>query len=121
MNMDNSERVKIEEGLSRKLRNSVACEGRDCVERCEVFRKWQARMGMARFELKPLNQNVSETLKAKLSAENRVNPSFTFTDQNGGICIGWMGQTLTVASIWLPRKLEKIEKKRKYFLFGFLI
>ena len=121
MNMDNSERVKIEEGLSRKLRNSVACEGRDCVERCEVFRKWQARMGMARFELKPLNQNVSETLKAKLSAENRVNPSFTFIDQNGGICIGWMGQTLTVASIWLPRKLEKIEKKRKYFLFGFLI
>ena len=100
MNRDNSERVKIEEGLGRKLANSVACEGRDRVERCEVFGKWRARMGMAGFELKPLSQNVSENLKAKLTAENRVNPGFTVTDQNGGVCIGWMGRTLTVASAW---------------------
>ncbi|KAK7853885.1 scarecrow-like protein 8 [Quercus suber] len=100
MKRDNSERVKIEEGLGRKLGNSVACEGRDRVERCEVFGKWRARMGMAGFELKPLSQNVSETLKAKLTAENRVNPGFTVTDQNGGVCIGWMGRTLTVASAW---------------------
>ena len=78
-------------------------------------------MGMAGFELKPFNQNVFETLKAKLTIENRVNPGFTVTDQNDGVCIGWMGRTLTVASIWLPRKLQKIEKKRKYFLFGLLI
>ena len=50
MNRDNSERVMIEEGLSQKLRNSIACEGRDCVERCEVFGKWRAQMGMAGFE-----------------------------------------------------------------------
>ncbi|KAK7853892.1 scarecrow-like protein 8 [Quercus suber] len=100
MKRDNSERVKIEEGLGRKLGNSVACEGRDRVERCEVFGKWRARMGMAGFELKSLSQNVSETLKAKLTAENRVNPGFTVTDQNGGVCIGWMGRTLTVASAW---------------------
>ncbi|KAK9994551.1 hypothetical protein SO802_024254 [Lithocarpus litseifolius] len=100
MKRDNSERVKIEEGLSRKLGNSVACEGRDRVERCEVFGKWRARMGMAGFELKPLSQHVSEAVKAKLTAENRVNPGFTVTDQNGGVCIGWMGRTLTVASAW---------------------
>ncbi|KAM4076326.1 hypothetical protein ACJW30_12G055000 [Castanea mollissima] len=99
MKRDTLERVKIEEGLSRKLGNSVACEGRDRVERCEVFGKWRARMGMAGFELKPLSQKVSETLKAKLT-ENRVNPGFTVTDQNGGVCVGWMGRTLTVASAW---------------------
>ena len=100
MNRENWERVKIEVGLSRKLGNSVACEGRDRVERCEVFGKWRAWIGMAGFELKPLIQNVSENLKAKLTAENRVNLGFTVTDQNGGICIGWMGRTLTIASAW---------------------
>ena len=52
MKRDNLERVKIEEGLSRKLGNLVACEGRDRVERCEVFGKWRAQMGMVGFELK---------------------------------------------------------------------
>ncbi|GMY07292.1 scarecrow-like protein 8 [Fagus crenata] len=91
---DNSDRVKVEEGLSRKLGNSVACEGRDRVERCEVFGKWRARMGMAGFELKPLSQNVSNSLR------NQLKPGFTVKDENGGVCIGWQGRTLTVASAW---------------------
>ena len=70
MKRDNLELVKIKEGLSRKLGNLVACEGRDRVERCEVFGKWRDRMGTAGFKLKPLSKNVSETLKAKLTAEN---------------------------------------------------
>lgn len=97
---DNSERVKVEEGLGRRMINSVACEGRDRVERCEVFGKWRARMGMAGFELKPMNQNVAESMKARLSSGNRVNPGFTVKDENGGVCIGWLGKTLTVASAW---------------------
>uniref|UniRef100_A0A2N9G5Q5 Uncharacterized protein n=1 Tax=Fagus sylvatica TaxID=28930 RepID=A0A2N9G5Q5_FAGSY len=91
---DNSDRVKVEEGLSRKLGNSVACEGRDRVERCEVFGKWRARMGMAGFKLKPLSQNVSNSLR------NKLKPGFTVKDENGGVCIGWQGRTLTVASAW---------------------
>ena len=70
------------------------------MERCEVFGKWRARMGMVGFELKPLSQNVSEKLKAKLTTENRVNLGFTVIDQNSGVCIGWMGRTLTIASAW---------------------
>lgn len=93
---DNSERVRVEEALSRKLVNSVACEGRDRFERCEVFGKWRARMGMAGFELKPLSQNV----KTRVSSGNRVPPGFSVKEENGGICFGWMGRTLTVASAW---------------------
>ncbi|KAJ7969899.1 Scarecrow-like protein [Quillaja saponaria] len=100
MPRDNSERVKVEEGLSRKLGNSVACEGRERVERCEVFGKWRARMGMAGFELKPLSQTVSESMNARLSNGNRVNPGFTVKEENGGIFFGWMGRNLTVASAW---------------------
>ncbi|KAK9181824.1 hypothetical protein WN944_024964 [Citrus x changshan-huyou] len=97
---DHSDRVKVEEGLSRKLANSVACEGRDRVERCEVFGKWRARMRMAGFELKPMSQIIAESMRTRLSSGNRVNPGFTVKEENGGICFGWMGRTLTVVSTW---------------------
>ncbi|KAG5247230.1 scarecrow protein [Salix suchowensis] len=97
---DSSERAKVEEGLGRRIVNSVACEGRDRVERCEVFGKWRARLGMAGFELKPLSQNIAESMKTRLNLANRVNPGFTVKEENGGVCFGWTGKTLTVASAW---------------------
>ncbi|GKV39166.1 hypothetical protein SLEP1_g46975 [Rubroshorea leprosula] len=36
---EQSKRAKVEEVVSRRITNSVACEGRDTVERCEVFGK----------------------------------------------------------------------------------
>ena len=95
-----SERVKLEKGLSRKLVNSIACEGRDRVERCEVFGKWKARASMAGFRLKEMNRRIAELIQARLNQGNRVNPGFTVKEENGGICFGWMGRTLTVASAW---------------------
>ncbi|KAI8008078.1 Scarecrow-like protein 8 [Camellia lanceoleosa] len=97
---ESSERVRIEEGLSRKMANSVACEGRDRVERCEVFGKWRARMGMAGFEPKPLSQHVTDSLLARVNSGTRGNPGFTVKEENGGVWFGWMGRTLTVASAW---------------------
>ncbi|KAK7380358.1 hypothetical protein VNO78_32866 [Psophocarpus tetragonolobus] len=100
-NSNNSDRVRVEEGLSRKLQNTVACEGRDRVERCEVFGKWRARMSMAGFELKPLSQSMAESIKSRLtSANNRMNSGLTVKEESGGICSGWMGRTLAVASAW---------------------
>ncbi|KAL7586398.1 scarecrow-like protein 8 [Lactuca sativa] len=97
---DNSERVKIEEGLSRKMMNSVACEGRDRVERCEVFGKWRARMSMAGFEPKAMSQLRAETLVSKVNSGTRGHPGFTVKEEAGGINFGWMGRSLTVASAW---------------------
>ncbi|XP_004308059.1 PREDICTED: scarecrow-like protein 8-like [Fragaria vesca subsp. vesca] len=96
---DHPDRAKAEEALSRKLANSVACEGRDRVERCEVFGKWRARMGMAGFELRAMSQSVTESLK-RLSSGKCVNPGFTVKEQNGAVCFGWISRTLTVASAW---------------------
>ncbi|KAM0023837.1 putative transcription factor GRAS family [Helianthus debilis subsp. tardiflorus] len=96
--MDNSKRVKIEEGLSRRIVNSVACEGRDRVERCEVFGKWRARMRMAGFESNPVSD--TELLLSKLKFGTRGNQGFTVKEESGGICIGWLGRTLTVVSAW---------------------
>ncbi|XP_060203702.1 scarecrow-like protein 8 [Lycium barbarum] len=97
---DNTERVRIEEGLSRKMANSVACEGRDRVERCEVFGKWRARMSMAGFGPRPVGELVANSPRSKLNSGTRGNPGFTVNEQSGGICFGWMGRTLTVASAW---------------------
>lgn len=97
---DNSERVKIEEGLSRRMVNSVACEGRDRVERCEVFGKWRARMSMAGFEPKVMSQLGAESLVLKVNSVTRGNPGFTAKEDAGGISFGWMGRSLTVASAW---------------------
>ncbi|KAI9161742.1 hypothetical protein LWI28_020292 [Acer negundo] len=95
---ESTDRVKVEQGLGRKLANSVACESRDRVERCEVFGKWRARMSMAGFELKPMSNSIAESMRSRLG--NRVNPGFTIKEENGGVCFGWMCRTLTVASAW---------------------
>ncbi|KAI4331810.1 hypothetical protein L6164_016765 [Bauhinia variegata] len=36
----------------------------------------------------------------RLNPVKPINPGFTVKEGNGGICFGWMGQTLTVASPW---------------------
>lgn len=94
------ERARIEEAVGRKIGNSVACEGRERVERSEVFGKWRARMSMAGFQAVSMSQSVAESLRAKLNSGTRGNPGFTVCEQSGGICFGWMGRTLTVASAW---------------------
>ncbi|CAN8302162.1 unnamed protein product [Cochlearia groenlandica] len=98
----NSDRAKVEEGIGRKLINAVACEGVDRLERCEVFGKWRMRMSMAGFELMPSSEKIAESMKSRLSNGNgnRVHPGFTVKEDNGGVCFGWMGRTLAVASAW---------------------
>ncbi|EYU25126.1 hypothetical protein MIMGU_mgv1a0036911mg, partial [Erythranthe guttata] len=97
---ENPDRVRIEEGLSRKISNSVAGEGRDRVERCEVLGKWRARMSMAGFQPRKMSQLAVESLRSKLNSGTRGNPGFSVNEESGGICFGWMGRILTVASAW---------------------
>ncbi|KAL8210877.1 hypothetical protein R6Q57_005314 [Mikania cordata] len=97
---DNPERVKIEEGLSRRIMNTVACEGRDRVERCEVLGKWRARMRMAGFEQKPVSQATVDSLLLKVNSGTRGNPGFTVKEDSGGVSFGWLGRSLTIVSAW---------------------
>jgi len=96
MDRDSYERLKLDKGLSRKMRNAVACEGRDRVERCEVFGKWRARMSMSGFRLNPMSPKLTESITSRLIQGSRI----TVHEENGGVCFGWMGRTLTVASSW---------------------
>ncbi|GER46675.1 scarecrow-like transcription factor SCL8-L protein [Striga asiatica] len=97
---DSSDRVRIEEGLGRRMVNAVAREGLDRVERCEVFGKWRARMCMAGFEPRRMSRLVVDSLRAKLNSGTRGNPGFSVSEESGGVGFGWMGRNLTVASAW---------------------
>ncbi|KAF6157688.1 hypothetical protein GIB67_037261 [Kingdonia uniflora] len=100
MNRDGVARMRIDECLGRKAANSVACEGKERLERCEVYGKWRARMGMAGLTPTPLNQNIADSLRARLSSEYGNNLGFTVKEDGGRISFGWMGRVLTVASAW---------------------
>ncbi|XP_039172836.1 scarecrow-like protein 8 [Eucalyptus grandis] len=95
---DSERATRAEEGLSRKLVNLVACEGRDRVERCEVFGEWRDRMGMAGFELKSVGRVVAKYLEAGFAFP--LQEGFTVKEENGVVCFGWLGRTITVASAW---------------------
>lgn len=97
---DDPARVGIEEGLGRKIGNSIACEGRDRVERCEVFGKWRARVSMAGFKPRPMSQLSMDRVRSELNSGTRGGAGFIVNEESGGICFGWMGRKLTVASSW---------------------
>ncbi|XP_051143457.1 scarecrow-like protein 8 [Andrographis paniculata] len=93
-------RAPIEAALGRKLSNAVACEGAERLERCEVFGKWRVRMTMAGFQPRAVSQRDAESLRSKLNSVTRGGTGFTLKEESGGVCFGWMGRTLTVASAW---------------------
>ncbi|CAM8898649.1 unnamed protein product [Rhodiola kirilowii] len=95
------ERIRVEQGLGRMMKNSVACEGAERVVRCEVFGKWRARMGMAGFELKRVSQNVVDSLSSRINNNSGGGVGTLFVKEaNGGVCFGWVGRILTVTSAW---------------------
>ncbi|GLT51475.1 hypothetical protein SLA2020_248820 [Shorea laevis] len=67
---EQSERAKVEEAVSCTIANSVACEGKHRVERCEVFRKWRAWICMAGLKLKALRQNVARSMRSGVNVGN---------------------------------------------------
>ncbi|KAH7664450.1 Scarecrow-like protein 8 [Dioscorea alata] len=97
--LDLAKRALVEACIMRKATNAVARDGADRVERCEVFGKWRARMGMAGFTPSPLTASISDSVQARLGS-TRPNPGFTHKEDAGGLCLGWHGRNLTVASAW---------------------
>ncbi|WOL07473.1 scarecrow-like protein 8 [Canna indica] len=95
------ERGRAEAGLARRVANAVAKEGAERVERCEVFGKWRARMGMAGFEPVQIGPAVIEPVKLRL-ANSWSNSGLTVKEEAGGLALGlsWMGRVVTVASAW---------------------
>ncbi|GAB2294009.1 Belongs to the GRAS [Dionaea muscipula] len=102
---DDPDRLRMEETLGRSMANAVACEGRERLERSELFGKWRSRMGMAGFELRPLCKEVVESMQGKLNSARGGGgggcAGLTVKEEGGGgVAFGWNSRTLTVASAW---------------------
>ncbi|MCO5612482.1 hypothetical protein L7F22_066750 [Adiantum nelumboides] len=83
--------------LGRDMRNIVACEGVDRVQRYEVAGKWRARMLMAGFRSLPMSPSTSKFIKDLLLP---YSCKYNIKEEAGAAHLSWLDRSLVVASAW---------------------
>ncbi|OAE30977.1 hypothetical protein AXG93_2018s1440 [Marchantia polymorpha subsp. ruderalis] len=104
MPSDSMARMKVEQFFAREIRNIIACEGPERVERHERIEKWREHMTQARFESVPLSKRAKS--QAKLLLEMFACKSYTLSEDAGALTLGWRSRPLFTASAWAPTKLS---------------
>lgn len=94
---DSHQRMKIERiHLADEIRNIVACEGSDRVERHERADQWRRQFGRAGFQvvgMKCLSQ-------ARMMLSVYGCDGYTLASEKGCLCLGWKGRPIMIASAW---------------------
>ncbi|KAK4804401.1 hypothetical protein SAY86_004218 [Trapa natans] len=83
--------------LARDIVNIIACEGKERVERHELFGKWKSRLTMAGFKQYPLSSYVTSVIRNLL---NRYAKHYTLEEKDGVMLLGWKDRKLMSASAW---------------------
>ncbi|OWM71994.1 scarecrow-like protein 28 [Punica granatum] len=105
--MESPERVKIEEMFAREIRNIVACEGSDRVERHEVFETWRKLMeeqgGFRCFGITD-RERLQGQMILRMYGEYE---DFQVEEQAQGrdraaLTLSWRDQPLYTVSAWAP-------------------
>ncbi|KAG0560766.1 hypothetical protein M758_9G011100 [Ceratodon purpureus] len=95
------ERAKIEQlYFAQQIKNIVACEGADRIERHETLEVWQKRMVLAGFRQLPLSSHAITQAKLLLS----LSPcdGYRLSQQaHGSISLNWQDRSLLTASTWV--------------------
>ncbi|CAL1384116.1 unnamed protein product [Linum trigynum] len=95
---DRKERIGLEQHcLARDMVNVIACEGRERVERHELFGKWKSRFTMAGFKQYPLSSYVNSVIKSLLKC---YSVHYTLVEKDGAMLLGWKDRNLISASAW---------------------
>ncbi|KAG8502677.1 hypothetical protein CXB51_001160 [Gossypium anomalum] len=95
---DRKERVNVEEHcLARDIVNIIACEGKERVERHELFGKWKSRLTMAGFRQYPLSSYVNSVIRGLLRCYSK---HYTLVEKDGAMLLGWKDRNLISASAW---------------------
>ncbi|GAB4846232.1 hypothetical protein Ancab_025230 [Ancistrocladus abbreviatus] len=98
MSRESKERVNVEQHcLARDIVNIIACEGKERVERHELFGKWKLRFTMAGFRPYPLSSYVNSVIRDLLS---RYSEHYTYAEKDGALLLGWKDRMLISASAW---------------------
>lgn len=95
------ERAKIEQlYFAQQIKNIVACEGADRIERHEALEVWQQRMELAGFRQSPLSSH--SITQAKLLLSLSPCDGYRLSQQAGGsISLNWQDRSLLTASTWV--------------------
>ncbi|GER53345.1 GRAS family transcription factor [Striga asiatica] len=92
------ERINVEQQcLARDIVNIVACEGKERVERHELFGKWRLRLMMAGFQQFPLSSYVNSVIRGLLRCYSE---HYTLVEKDGAMLLGWKERNLVSASAW---------------------
>ncbi|KAE8679114.1 Chitin-inducible gibberellin-responsive protein 1 [Hibiscus syriacus] len=95
---DKKERINVEQHcLARDIVNIIACEGKERVERHELFGKWKSRLTMAGFRQYPLSSYVNSVIGSLLK---RCSIHYTLVEKDGAMLLGWKNRNLISASAW---------------------
>nr|UWU45093.1 GRAS40 [Betula platyphylla] len=95
---NSKDRINVEQHcLARDIVNVIACEGKERVERHELFGKWKSRLTMAGFRQYPLSSFVNRVINSLLKwySEN-----YMIVEKDGALLLGWKGRNLISASAW---------------------
>ncbi|XP_058219956.1 scarecrow-like protein 21 [Rhododendron vialii] len=95
---DSKERINVEQHcLARDIVNIIACEGKERVERHELFGKWKSRFTMAGFRQYPLSSYVNSVIRGLLRCYSE---NYTLVEKDGAMLLGWKDRNLISASAW---------------------
>lgn len=98
MARERKERINVEQHcLARDIVNIIACEGKERVERHELFGKWRLRFMMAGFRQFPLSSYVNSVIGGLLRSYSE---HYTLLEKDGAMLLGWKDRNLVSASAW---------------------
>ncbi|KAL6174636.1 hypothetical protein ACLB2K_051282 [Fragaria x ananassa] len=104
--LDSPARIKVEDTVAREIRNIVACEGSDRLERHEGFEKWRMLMEQGGFRCNGITDREflqSQFLLKMYECENySVMKEGQRHEGAAALTLSWMDQPLYTVSAWTP-------------------
>ncbi|OIW08293.1 hypothetical protein TanjilG_02969 [Lupinus angustifolius] len=95
---ESKDRINMEQHcLARDIVNVIACEGKERVERHELFGKWKSRFTMAGFRQYPMSSYVNSVIRSLLRCYSE---HYTLHEKDGTMFLGWKNRNLISASAW---------------------
>lgn len=101
--VDSPARIKVEEMFAREIRNIVACEGMDRLERHESFEKWRMHMEQGGFRSSKISER--ELMQSRMLLKMYSCEDYNVKEQGqdgAGLTLGWQDQPLFTVSAWTP-------------------
>ncbi|GFZ02148.1 GRAS family transcription factor [Actinidia rufa] len=101
--MESPVRIKIEEMFGREIRNVIACEGSDRIERHERFAKWRKLMEQGGFKCTGIGERELIQSRMLLKMFNCENFSVEKLGRDeDALTLSWLDQPLYTVSAWAP-------------------